>query len=336
MECDERKSMAQHLLSTSDEVIDDDTTLKIRTLFIKQWEVCATTGTCPFVLWELISDVNVHTPLDQQALEGSMNQIKHISGLAPGIEWPLLSSRLTSVQEIAPLLSRMEREAFVQKCVSFDGEASACLKADDEVEPGLGRFDVVQVAQYPPLPYMPPARAQQQTVHDRCAASMIRTLKQRFKGLGRKWESSSLWAFHLFSWSTGDGASVETPSDFWFPANLFRECMWVTKATALTHNTVCIGRPMVHRPLLHVLAELHRRQVCTGGDGKPFRQEYSIIELISTAWDRQSTNTCSTDDECIQVLTIDDCPCTRRRKRRQRPGGVRSIFVFGIVNCFFY
>ena len=56
--------------------------------------------------------------------------IKHILALSPGLSWEMLSSRIVSKKQIAPLKTQEERQQFSQKCADVIVEAKQ-LKLED-------------------------------------------------------------------------------------------------------------------------------------------------------------------------------------------------------------
>eukprot|EP00969_Alexandrium_andersonii_P226710 10011605-Alexandrium_andersonii.AAC.1 len=64
----------------------------------------------------MLTSVGRDMPLDTMAIEGTNSIVNHMTGLAPYISWPLLSSRILVKKATAPL-DRDGRRALVQECV---------------------------------------------------------------------------------------------------------------------------------------------------------------------------------------------------------------------------
>ena len=121
VECRDRRAMAKDLMTQTAEEIGDPTTLKIRKLFPKTVRDIAASGRVANLdFYMLIVDTNAMWMADNQEIEGVASMIKHLTDIAPHMEWGLLSSRITIKKAMAQCPStKASRDQFVSDCEAY-------------------------------------------------------------------------------------------------------------------------------------------------------------------------------------------------------------------------
>lgn len=122
-DCALRRKCARDVLDMSIHEVDDDTTMKVRTLFRGELLLAVSDGTLDESLHALLVEVSRMWALDTQEIEGVNSIIKYATHLSPNLSWKLLSARMTIKKSYLNCADAAAQDALLNDCVHYHEKA---------------------------------------------------------------------------------------------------------------------------------------------------------------------------------------------------------------------
>ena len=228
-----------------------------------------------------------------QEVEGCNNLTKHMCRLAPGISWPLLSSRITNKQLTNTLATPESRAEFVSECVDFHPQVRAAVWKQRWAEANPADYDCFIPRRTGKMDREPRSR------HHRCAAKVVVKMKRILKERLDSWTPS---AERIFSIKVEGNDEIVL-----VPATKHYQEMWVTKALFINPagsdlGKLCLKMPLESKSLLFFMHEAHER---ARPEIRAAHRDMQV-QVLRLAWDLDGEIPCAHVADVEELVNLTD------------------------------